>query len=239
VSDDVAEGPKARQLLIGIGNLYRRDDGVGLIVARRIQELSPALRVVEATGEGTQLMDAWQSADAVVLVDAVRSGCSPGRVHRLDARMQRIPSDYFNYSTHAFSVAEAVEISRELDSLPASLVIYGIEGKSFAAGTELSPEVAGAVGDVAEQILAELRAAMPSTSAQTQRVFRKQNAERIVAVKVRLGALSHISASHFREHFVQGTRGTKAEGARLDVEVSEDSEDPRAQDILLQSIEVS
>ena len=65
-----------------------------------------------------------------------------------------------------------------------------------------------------------------------------QNAERVVAVRVKLGALSHISASHFREHFVQGTKGTRAEGARLDVEVSEDSKDPNAQEILLQSIEV-
>ena len=69
-------------------------------------------------------------------------------------------------------------------------------------------------------------------------VAQEQDADRVVAVRVKLGALSHISASHFREHFVQGTKGTRAEGARLDVEVSEDSKDPNAQEILLQSIEV-
>ena len=66
-----------------------------------------------------------------------------------------------------------------------------------------------------------------------------QNADRVVAVKVRVGALAHITASHFREHFVHAMKGTKAEAARLDVEVSEDQNDPHAQDILLQSIEVS
>ncbi len=66
----------------------------------------------------------------------------------------------------------------------------------------------------------------------------KEQAGRVVGVKVKLGALAHISADHFRGHFVHGTIGTKAEGARLDVEVSLNTNDPNAQDILLDSIEV-
>jgi hydrogenase nickel incorporation protein HypA/HybF len=66
----------------------------------------------------------------------------------------------------------------------------------------------------------------------------EHHADRVVSVKVKLGALAHISADHFRGHFVDGTKGTKAEGARLDVEVSEDTDDPNAQDILLDTIEV-
>jgi hydrogenase nickel incorporation protein HypA/HybF len=66
----------------------------------------------------------------------------------------------------------------------------------------------------------------------------EHHADRVVSVKVKLGALAHISADHFRGHFVDGTKGTKAEGARLDVEVSEDTNDPNAQDILLDTIEV-
>lgn len=74
---------------------------------------------------------------------------------------------------------------------------------------------------------------------QIEQVARKQEAERVVAVTVKLGALAHISASHFREHFVEGAKGTRAEGAKLIVEACEDADDPHAQDILLQSIEVS
>jgi len=71
------------------------------------------------------------------------------------------------------------------------------------------------------------------------RLAEEQQAERVVGVRVRLGALSHISAGHFREHFEQGVKGTVAEGARLDVRVSDDARDPNAQDILLESIEVA
>ncbi|HEX2797637.1 MAG TPA: hydrogenase maturation nickel metallochaperone HypA [Immundisolibacter sp.] len=69
-------------------------------------------------------------------------------------------------------------------------------------------------------------------------VARQENARRVVGVKVWLGALCHISASHFREHFEDGSRGSLAQGARLDIEVSDDPEHPQAQDILLRSIEV-
>lgn len=69
-------------------------------------------------------------------------------------------------------------------------------------------------------------------------VARQHDAPRVVGVRVRLGCMAHISPSHFREHFVEGTRGTVAEGARLDVELSQDPADPHAQDILLQSVEV-
>ncbi len=60
----------------------------------------------------------------------------------------------------------------------------------------------------------------------------------IVRVKVRLGAISHISAEHFREHFVQAAKGSCAEQAQLDIEESKDLNDPRAQEIILDSVEV-
>ena len=69
-------------------------------------------------------------------------------------------------------------------------------------------------------------------------VVRQENAVRVVGVKVWLGALSHISASHFREHFEAGSRGGTADGACLDIEVSDDPDHPQAQDILLRSVEV-
>ncbi len=66
----------------------------------------------------------------------------------------------------------------------------------------------------------------------------EQHANRVLNVRVRLGALAHISAHHFRDHFEQGTRGTSAERAHLEIEVSDDIEDPHAQDIMLQTVEV-
>ena len=69
-------------------------------------------------------------------------------------------------------------------------------------------------------------------------IVHQQDATKVTGVKVRLGALSHISADHFREHFRNETRGSVAESAILEVKVVEDIHDPHAQDILLESVEV-
>jgi len=144
-------------LVIGIGNPYRGDDAVGLIVARQVRERGHGgVTVLECTGEGTSLMEAWKGAGAVILVDAAHGGAAPGMVYRFDAHEGPIPTQFFHYSTHAFSVAEAVELSRALDQLPRQLVVYGIEGGDFAAGVGLSNEVTDAAQKVAERILQDI-----------------------------------------------------------------------------------
>ena len=65
-----------------------------------------------------------------------------------------------------------------------------------------------------------------------------EQARRIVGVKVWIGALCHMSSSHFAEHFIEASAGTLAEGARLDVTISDDEQHARAQDILVESVEV-
>ncbi len=149
---------KRRLVIIGVGNVYRRDDAVGLIVARRLKaEHLDDVRILEESGEGAALMESWKDADTVILIDAVHSGGAPGTIHRLDAHAQAIPTGFFHYSTHAFSVAEAVELARALNQLPPRFIIYGIEGKDFEAGEGLSPEVEKAVEEVVRLVLCELR----------------------------------------------------------------------------------
>ncbi len=151
-----AAGSSGR-LVIGIGNALRGDDAVGLAAARRVREASPAgVTVLEESGDGTALMEAWDGADVVVLIDAVRSGAAPGTIHRLDARAGPLPTGFFPSSTHAIGPVGAVELSRALGRLPRRLIVYGIEGRTFAVGTALSPDVEAAVRVVVDRVLREL-----------------------------------------------------------------------------------
>ena len=98
-------------------------------------------------------MEAWKDTSLVLLIDATRSGSPPGTIHRFDAHAEPLPSRFFHYSTHAFSVAEAVELARALDQLPPQLIVYGIEGKNYTAGEGLSPEVETAGAAVVARVL--------------------------------------------------------------------------------------
>jgi hydrogenase maturation protease len=140
-------------LVIGVGNEYRGDDAVGLLVARRVQELGlENVKAIEESGEGAHLIEAWKGAETVIIVDAVSSASTPGNVHRFDATAQEIPSKFFRHSSHAFSVAEAVELARTMRQLPSHLIVIGIEGQSYEAGVGLSPVVKQAVEEVVDWI---------------------------------------------------------------------------------------
>ncbi len=144
-------------LVIGIGNVYRSDDGVGIVLARKLQELQlPHVEVIEQYGEGAQLIEAWRHRNAVLLVDAVSSGSTPGTIFRLDATREKIPVSFFNYSTHAFSVAESIELSRIMDELPQHCIVFGIEGSTFGYGETLSVEVMNVLEDAFKQIVHEI-----------------------------------------------------------------------------------
>lgn len=69
-------------------------------------------------------------------------------------------------------------------------------------------------------------------------VARADGATRVTRVSVRLGALSHFTQEHFREHFVDASHGTLAEGAVVDAVLADDLADPRATGVVLESLEV-
>ncbi len=151
-----------KPLVIGIGNPYRSDDRAGLIVLEKLKAQNLIdIELMEAMGEGAVLIDIWKDREHVIVVDAVDSGARPGTVYRFDVRQERIPSKFFRYSTHAFSLAEAVELARSLERLPERLIVFGIEGKNFKAGTSVSPEISRAAEEVADRILRDIRAYVP------------------------------------------------------------------------------
>jgi hydrogenase maturation protease len=141
--------------VIGIGRLERGDDAIGRLAARRLASAPPrGVSVSELAGEFGSLLDSWDGAAAVVVIDALQCGGEPGRVRRFDASRVHVPARPAS-STHGFGLAEAVEIGRLLHRLPPALVVFGVEGECFTAGAGLSPRVAGALPALVRAVRAE------------------------------------------------------------------------------------
>ncbi len=161
--DPAASETPARVVVVGVGNSLRGDDAAGLAAVRALRErLSGArcawLVLLEHERETLGLIELWSGAAAVLLVDAVRSGAPPGTVHRVDASQAPVPERLqSSSSTHAIGVAEAIELARTLGRLPAQAVLYGVEGRDFAAGEGLSDPVRAAVAGLVEELVAEAR----------------------------------------------------------------------------------
>jgi hydrogenase maturation protease len=145
-------------LVVGVGNELRGDDGAGVQVARRLPDAANAggFEVREHQGEPTELLDAWQGRDAVVLVDTMQSGDPPGTIRRLDASSRPLPVPLSgSSSTHAFTLGDTIELGRALHRLPERVIVFAVEGRTFEAGAGLSSELEAILAVLAEVVLRE------------------------------------------------------------------------------------
>jgi hydrogenase maturation protease len=136
-------------LIVGIGSPFG-DDAAGLEAARRL--VSAALlgaRVTAADRPGVDLLDMLDGADAVILIDAVRSGGLPGKIHDLDLADVSALSPAL-VSSHGLGVGEAIELARRLGRLPARARLLGIEVSDRGKGIDqpLSDPISAAVDRV-------------------------------------------------------------------------------------------
>lgn len=147
-------------LVVGVGNDLRGDDRAGVEVARRLRDRATrtGIDVDVAGAEPTGLLDLWAAREAVVLVDTMSSGVPPGTIRRLDASHRALPSSVLgSCTTHALGVAEVIELGRALGRLPRRLIVFAVEGRTFAVGAPLSRELEACVPSLAEAVLDEAR----------------------------------------------------------------------------------
>lgn len=143
------------RLVIGIGNSYRRDDGVGLVVAEDIAKRDlPGVRVLTAIGEPGEMLDAWSGAALAIVVDAAfGDGVTPGRIRRWTPGEVDAPAVV---SSHALGLAQTYALGDALGQIPDKLVVFTVDTADIGDGVGLTPAVADAVPRVVEAILTEL-----------------------------------------------------------------------------------
>lgn len=150
-----------RAKIIGIGSPFG-DDRFGWEAAEALRHsaamnaVAPGrIEILALDRPGAMLPAHWQEAGIVILLDAVRSGATPGTRHRLDAN--DLPGARRLYSSHGFGIVPAIELARVLGDMPPRLLLRGMEADSTWTGFSLSPVVADAlpslVADIVEEVL--------------------------------------------------------------------------------------
>jgi hydrogenase maturation protease len=146
--------------IIGCGNGDRGDDQAGIVVAERLRGLG--FEAETHVGDALALLEHWESQEDVILVDAVVTGASAGTVRVWElASGEGFPhfEGSAGISSHGLDIAKAIELGLVLGKFPARLRIYGVEGRNFDRGTDISREVLRAIDSVVESISAEVATA--------------------------------------------------------------------------------
>jgi hydrogenase maturation protease len=155
-------------LVLGMGNPILSDDGLGLVVARRLRELPMPqdVEVAESEVGGLRLLELVRDFTKVVIIDALRSGDTPGAIKRLDADQFRGGHRYG--SAHSIHLGTVLELGRELGlPMPGEVIVYTVEALDVETfGEQLSAPVAAAAERLVGLIGEELRTgACPSSLA--------------------------------------------------------------------------
>lgn len=158
--------PEPLPLVIGLGNEHRRDDRCGLDVVRELQRhLGVEARIVEGGDDVTDLLDLWEGAGTVYVVDAVRSGRPAGTVHRFEVTSDAGAAPIPVSSTHGLSLGDALALGRALGRLPERIIVYGIEVEDLSPGAGLTGAVAAGVADATWRLAEEIASHAEATDA--------------------------------------------------------------------------
>lgn len=160
-----------RRRVVGCGNLYAGDDAAGPLVIQRLAALKLPANV-ECRDVGTSGIDAalaFQGAEDVIIVDACRSGRTPGSIVELGQEELAAWAESAPPNFHTLRWDQAVAVGRRLwNAMPRRLTIFLIEGETFELGAPLTPAVSRAVGDLADGIAARLaRPGLPRLAAES------------------------------------------------------------------------
>ncbi len=148
---------KCPVLILGVGNILMRDEGVGVRVIEAMGErpIPPGVELFDGATAGIDLLDALADRRKVIVIDAMDGHCEPGTVLRLCPE-DLTPSPGQSVSLHEVGFLETLTIAGRLGAAPEEVVIYGVQPQVVECGLDLSPEISRLVPRIIELVMADV-----------------------------------------------------------------------------------
>lgn len=146
-----------KTLIIGIGNILQKDDGIGVHVAQRLDKMTlpQDVQVIDCGTGLINLLSYLTDIDKLIVIDAIKTGSLPGTIFKLqDKDIYESPSN--SSSLHHFSIMDTLKILDKISKKPFTIII-GIEPKEINIGMELSREIENKIPAIINLVLDEIR----------------------------------------------------------------------------------
>jgi hydrogenase maturation protease len=150
--------PKPRVVVIGVGNLLLKDEGIGIHAVKALQEsrLPAGVELIDG-GTSPDIVACTRAGDKLIIIDAARAGGEPGDIYRFQ------PADLTGeagamLSAHELGIPQNLKLMALSGNEPAEVVIIGVEPKDIAWGTELSPELEAKLPQIVSVLRREIGA---------------------------------------------------------------------------------
>jgi hydrogenase maturation protease len=151
-------GRAGRIVVIGVGNEFRRDDGVGPAVIALLRDMRQGdadlagVTLALSDGEPSRMIDLWTGAELAVVIDSAHDSRAHAGSHHevtVDALTGAV---HGTASSHGIGLGDTVALAQALGRMPASLVVLAVVGRDFGLGPGLTRDVAAAVAPLASRV---------------------------------------------------------------------------------------
>lgn len=138
---------QGKVVILGIGNTFRSDDGVGSLLANRIKDKVPYIVYDAGSSPENYLGKIIQDKpDNIIIIDAVDFGASPGEFRVLEVNDIKTIN---LFSTHNASLSLAINYLQ--NNLKVDIIILIIQPKTITFGDSLSPEISATLNKLEER----------------------------------------------------------------------------------------
>jgi len=144
-------------MILGIGNLLCRDDGIGVRIAVEMQGIDKysGIRIVDGGSSPDLFSLLDDDIDKLIIVDALRGSGLPGDIYRLHLQEENI-ADGPAASLHGMGVLDSLKLMKQLGQQPPRVTVIGIEPADVSHGLELSPIIESMVPAIIGAVESEI-----------------------------------------------------------------------------------
>ena len=116
-----------RTLVIGVGNLLRTDDGVGIHVINSLNKLNSEIDTLDAAMGSVEIIEALRGYDRAIIVDAIETGAEPGTIYRVNLTRGEEPPVITH--SHGTDLITTLQLGRQLfpDEMPTEIILIAVE----------------------------------------------------------------------------------------------------------------
>jgi hydrogenase maturation protease len=147
---------KGKTLVVGMGNLLYRDEGIGVHVAQEMEkmELPEQIELLDIGTSTMDLISYLKGVKKLIVIDAMKAGGDPGTVYKCKPE-DLLPKDEGPISLHEIGLLETLNMAKKME-MEIETVIIGVEPKVFDWGIELTEEVKNRIPFIIEAVLKEV-----------------------------------------------------------------------------------
>lgn len=150
--------PGVEAVILGLGNVLRSDEGLGIFALARFEaeyDVGPGVRLVDGGTLGLELLSEVESADRLLVLDAVLTGAASGTLARLEG--DEVPAFIGRHgSAHDTGLNDILALARWRGYAPSQLVVLGLQPERLKLGWGLSDPVNAGLSTLAEAAAVQL-----------------------------------------------------------------------------------